>query len=141
MFVFLIAPLIWFAILALVLFAWVKGGQAERLGGAAVVASALVAFLIHRLLPDGIQPVALLADEAALAAAFLVLAMRFVSPWIGVAMILQAVQFSLHAFYLVVERPHDTLYKAVNNVNTIGVLLCILFGTMAVMRKRARAAK
>jgi hypothetical protein len=50
-------------------------------------------------------------------------------------MILQAVQFSLHAYYLVGERPHDRSYAIVNNIDTLGVLLCILVGTLLAWRQ------
>ncbi|MBI1686562.1 hypothetical protein [Caulobacter hibisci] len=132
---------IWIAIVALVAFAWAKGGRAERFGALAILLGALGVSATHVLLPRSAQPIILLIDDAALAVAFLMLAMRFVSPWLGVAMLLQAVQFSLHAYYLVVEKPHDYLYKSVNNINTVGVLLCVLFGTILAWRRSARAAK
>ena len=45
------------------------------------------------------------------------LVVRYASLWLGVTMMLQAVQFSLHAYYLVMERPHDLLHAWVNNLN------------------------
>jgi hypothetical protein len=137
----LIAVVIWGAIIALAVLAWAKGGKAERLAALAVVIGSVGVSAIHLLLPPAIQPVVLLIDDAALAVVFLLLAMRFVSAWLGVAMLLQAVQFSLHAYYLVAEKAHDNLYKMVNNINTIGVLACILLGTVLAWRKKARAAK
>jgi hypothetical protein len=56
-------------------------------------------------------------------------------------MLLQAIQFGLHAYYIVGELPHDRTYGLVNNLNSIGVLLCILFGIFASWRKQARAGK
>lgn len=137
----LLAYALWIAILALAVFAWAKGGKAERLAALAVVIGSVGVSVIHMLLPPAIQPVVLLVDDAALAVVFLLLAMRFVSAWLGVAMLLQAVQFSLHAYYLVADKGHDNLYKMVNNINTIGVMLCILFGTILAWRRKARAAK
>lgn len=55
-------------------------------------------------------------------------------------MLLQAMQFSLHAFYIVVEKAHDRLYSIVNNLDTIGVILCVLVGTLISWRRRAKAA-
>lgn len=136
-----ISATIWIAILSLVAFAWAKGGRPERQGALAVALGAVAVFVTHKFLPAPIQPFILLVVDAGLAAIFLLLAMRYVSPWLGVAMLLQAVQFSLHAYYLVVEKPHDYLYKSVNNINTIGVLLCVLFGTIAAWRRSAKAAK
>ena len=136
-----ISVAIWIAIVALAAFAWFKGGRPERLGAMSVVLGAVAVSATHLLLPRAVQPFVLVFVDAALAAAFLMLAMRFVSPWLGVAMLLQAVQFSLHAYYLVVEKPHDYLYKSVNNINTIGVLLCVLTGTVMAWRRNARAEK
>ena len=56
-------------------------------------------------------------------------------------MILQGAQFSLHAYYLVAERSFDRLYSIINNINTYGVILCILVGTLIAWRRRARAAQ
>ncbi|WP_244906776.1 hypothetical protein [Caulobacter flavus] len=111
------------------------------MGSLAVLLGALAVMITHKLAPEGVQSVVLLVIDAALAVAFLLLAMRFVSQWLGVAMLLQAVQFSLHAYYLVVEKPHDYLYRSVNNINTIGVLLAVLVGTLLAWRRNARAAK
>jgi len=133
--------LVWLLILAVAAFAWIKGGRPERLGGVYVVIAGLAAIVVHAVVPVEWQAVCLLADEALLAMAFLLLALRYTSVWLGGAMILQAVQFSLHAYYFVADRPHDRFYSTVNNIDTIGVLACILFGTVVAWRKRARAAK
>lgn len=136
-----ISAAIWIAIVSLVAFAWLKGSLPERMGSLAVLLGALAVLLTHRLFPEGAQAVVLLVIDAGLAVTFLMLAMRFVSPWLGAAMLLQAVQFSLHAYYLVVEKPHDYLYRSVNNINTIGVLVAVLVGTLLAWRRNARAAK
>ena len=73
--------------------------------------------------------------------AFLTLALRHASPWLGGAMLFQAIQFSLHAYYLVGELPRDFTYAVINNIDTIGVLACILVGALLAWRKRMRAAK
>ena len=54
---------------------------------------------------------------------------------------LQAIQFSLHAYYIVGDLPHDDTYRIVNNLNSAGVLVCILFGVVASWRKQLHAAK
>lgn len=56
-------------------------------------------------------------------------------------MILQAGQFSLHAWYLVGELPHDRFYAIANNLITAGILACILTGTIVVWTRRARTAQ
>lgn len=136
-----ISAAIWIAIFALSALAWVKGGRPERLGALAVILGALAVLATHAAAPTAAQPMILLVIDGGLAAAFLLLAMQFVSPWLGVAMLLQAIQFSLHAYYLVVEKAHDNLYKMVNNINTVGVMLCILAGTLLAWRQRRVGAR
>ena len=72
---------------------------------------------------------------------FLGLAVRFASFWLDSAMILQGVQFSLHAYYLIGEVPHDRTYFRVNNADTIGILLFIIVGAVMSWRKRERKAR
>jgi hypothetical protein len=136
-----IVQIVWLAILATFVFTVWKGGVAERAAAALVVAAALAAFAIHRLLPPEVHPIALLTGEFLLAAGFLVLAVRFTSLWLGAAMLLQAVQFSLHAWYLVAERPRDILYSVINNIDTVGILICILLGSVAAWRRREAATR
>jgi uncharacterized membrane protein YdjX (TVP38/TMEM64 family) len=71
----------------------------------------------------------------------LILAVRFASLWIGAAMILQAAQFSLHAYYLVMELPHDRLHAWINNTDDWGILIAILVGTVLAIRRRAALAR
>lgn len=116
------------------LFAWLKGGWPERLGGLANLAVALLVFILQRTAPPSSLAVSMLAVDGALGLMFLVLAVRFTSLWLGVAMLLQAAQFSLHAFYMVTGREFDNLFKAVNNLVSWGVLLAILVGTIVTWR-------
>jgi len=137
-----LAPIIgWTVLVAILVVAFLKGGLAERFGALLVLISAAAAMAIHVLAPRDLQPTLLLMDEAFLALGFLLLALRYTSVWLGGAMILQAVQFSLHAYYLVGELPRNRTYAIINNVDTIGVLACILVGTLLAWRKRTRAAK
>jgi len=135
----LIAPLLWLLTAATVLLAWLRGGAAERMGATMMLIGNLVVVTIHLLAPAGPQALALLMGEAALAVGFLLVAMRYLSPWLGLAMILQAIQFSLHAYYLVGEKPHDYLYRAINNFNTFAILLIILAATIMSARQRSKA--
>jgi len=137
---YLIAPLLWTLMAVTVLLAWRRGGGAERAGAIIMLIASIMVQLIHLILPVSLQAYALLIDEAALAAGFLLVALRYFSPWLGVAMILQAIQFSLHAYYLIGEKDHDDLYKIVNNVNTFAILLIILAATLLTWRRRADLA-
>jgi len=131
----------WAATLLVCGLAWAKGAAAERWGSAIILIGAVAAGLIQVLLPARPETIALLLSEGLYSLAFLILALRYASPWLGGAMILQAIQFSLHAYYLIGERAHDQTFNLVNNLNSIGVLICILFGVFASWRKQARAAR
>lgn len=137
-----LAPLMgWIATLLVCGLAWVRGGPAERWGSVIVLAGSVVYLLILLFLPPSSQSVVNLLCEGIYGFSFLMLAMRYASPWLGGAMLLQAIQFSLHAYYLVGERPHDYTYGLVNNLNSIGVLICILLGIAANWRRQASARK
>lgn len=130
----------WLVTLAVAGFAWWKGGHPERLGAILMVAAGVAVPIAHRALSASGASIALLTIDAGMAVGFLSLAIRYASLWLGAAMLLQAMQFSLHAFYIVMERAHDRLYSVVNNLDTIGILVCILTGTLIAWRRKARAA-
>jgi len=131
----------WALTLGVIALAWWRGGSPERLGALALLVAALVALTVNLVASPAARPILLLADEGVLGLVFLMLAFRHASAWLGVAMILQAIQFSLHAYYFVGELPHDRTYAIVNNLDTLGVLICILAGTLIAWRKRSRLAK
>ncbi len=127
-------------VIVLVLACW-KGSRAERLGVAIFLAGAIYAMVVYSFVPRSLVPTLLLLGEGAMGVGFLFLALRYMNAWLGVAMLLQAIQFSLHAYYLVGDLPRDRTFAMVNNLDSIGVLLCILVGTLLTWRKRAQAAK
>jgi hypothetical protein len=129
--------LLWAGLLVVVAFAWVKGQMPERLGSLSVIVGGLLAVLVHLVSPQGVVPTALLVLDGLLAAAFLFLAVCYGRAWLGVAMLLQGVQFSLHAYYFIGELRHDMTYSLVNNLVTIGILAAIVIGTIDAMRRRA----
>ncbi|MDG2523698.1 hypothetical protein P7B02_19390 [Caulobacter segnis] len=109
----------------------------ERLGSLSVIVGGLLAVLVHVVSPAGAVPTTLLVLDGVLAAAFLFLAVCYGRAWLGVAMLLQGVQFSLHAYYFVGDLGHDMTYSLVNNLVTIGILAAIVIGTIDAMRRRA----
>lgn len=134
-------PLIgWAVTLAVCGFAFWKGGPAERAGALLIVGAAAAVWVSHNLLPKGAAVSALLAIDAVMAVGFLVLAIRYASLWLGGAMLFQAAQFSLHAYYLVMEKPYDRLYSIINNIDTVGVLVCVLTGTLVAWRSASTKA-
>ncbi|WP_269716077.1 hypothetical protein [Caulobacter sp. NIBR2454] len=110
--------------------------MAERYGSLAILTGGVLAWAVHGLFPSGGVPTALLALDGILAVALLFLAMRYGRAWLGAAMLLQGIQFSLHAYYFVGEREHDLTYSLVNNLVTIAILVAIIVGTFGAMRRR-----
>jgi hypothetical protein len=131
----------WVATLTVCGLAWARGAAAERWGAFIVLVGTVVYPLIQLFLPPASQSVVYLLCEGIYGFSFLMLALRYASPWLGGAMLLQAIQFSLHAYYIIGERPHDRTYGLVNNLNSGGVLICILLGIAVTWRRRARAAR
>ena len=130
----------WITTLAVALLAWLRGGLPERYGSLLFVGAGLAVFISHVLLPASAEGLFLLAIDALMAVGFLALAIRYSSLWIGAAMLLQAGQFSLHAWYLVNALQRDRFYAVANNLVTVGILACILVGTLISWRRRAKAA-
>ncbi|WGM41229.1 hypothetical protein [Caulobacter sp. NIBR1757] len=128
--------IVWLAVLATFVFAVLKGGIAERFAATLVVIGALYAFGVGRLLDNEMRTLALLLGDFLLAMGFLTLAVRYASLWLGGAMLLQAVQFTLHAWYMLGERRPDMFHVIVNNADTVGILLCIVLGTATAWRRR-----
>lgn len=128
--------LLWVLVLAVCGFAYLRGGQAER-GGAILIAGAcLVTALVEGALLtlfDAVDQKSFLLvrliSGGGLALGFLILAVRFTHLWLGAAMILQASVFSLQAYYFVLDRPHDALYAASNNVAFTAILAALALGT------------
>lgn len=129
----------WLVLLGTCLYAWLKGAAPERLGAAFLLLATVAARAIDMGLPLDARQAPTLVGEGLLALGFLVLAIRYASLWLGGAMILQGMQFSLHAFYIVMEKPHDRLFAIVSNLVTLGIVLCILVGTTVTWRRRKAA--
>lgn len=118
--------------------AWLKGWWPERMGASAYLFATILLYILqHTIGLTGMSTV-LLSLDGLVGVVFLVLAVRYTSLWLGGAMLLQGVQFSLHAFYDVTHRPFDRLFAVVNNVVSWGVLACILAGTIAAWRGARR---
>lgn len=124
-------------IFSVCLFAIVKGGPAERRAGLIFAAGALGVELIHSFVPRDLQGGLLLATDGFVAGGLLLVALRYASAWLGGAMLLQGVQFSLHAYYLVTGAERGNTYALINNLDSGGVLLCMLIGSVIAWRKRA----
>lgn len=127
-------------IVAVAVFAWLKGGMPERIGAILNLAVAILFFVLQRVFDPAALATSLLVIDGLLGVGFLVLAIRYTSLWLGAAMLLQAAQFSLHAFYYVTAKPFDLLFMVVNNLVSWGILISILTGVGAHWLNTRRAA-
>ncbi len=137
----LVLLVFWTCLVGIVVFAWWRGGAPERIAATAVLVGAVVVELIHVVIPKAAQPAALLLTEGMLALTFLLSALRYVRTWLGIAMVLEGIQFSLHAYFFVANERHNYFYSLVNNLITIGVLLCLGVGAFLAGRKRTVVGK
>ena len=126
----------WLLIAGVCFSAWRWGEKAERMG-ALLILGVSISFALADRLPDrDLTRGAYLLLDGALALGLLILALKFARAWVGVALLLQAVQFSLHAYYLVAGRRYDNVYAMVNNLVSLGVLLSLAAGTALVWIRR-----
>lgn len=116
-----------------------KGGPAERTGAAVILGTYVLGELSARFLPAGWAPILNLCGDGLTALGLLALTVRFASLWLGGAMLFYAAQFTLHSYYFVANRPDDRFHAVVNNLNVMGVILCLAVGTAVAWRKRVRA--
>ena len=122
-------------------FAWLRGTWVERAGVGLNVGAAILVFLAQAFWIVPGLPSALLTIDGVFALGFLALAVRYASLWLGGALIFQGLQFGLHAYYLVMARPLDLFHARANNIDTYGVIACLVIGAEAAGRRRSRMAR
>ena len=121
--------------------AW-KGDDAARIAAAINFLNAVALPLIRQAMQTPNEGEVLqLAGDFVWAVGLLILVVRYASLWLGLTMMLQAVQFSLHAYYLVMELPHDLLHAWVNNLDEVGISICIAVGVVSAIRRRMALAQ
>jgi hypothetical protein len=123
------------AVVAAVFALW-RGDTAARIAGVVSALNALLLPASRIFLQQHVGEVVQLAVDFVWAIGLLILVVRFAYRWLGVTMLLQAVQFSLHAYYLVMERAPDHLHAWINNLDTLGISLSIIAGTVLAWRRR-----
>lgn len=119
-------------------FALVKGGTAERIGAGVILANTLAAMINQTILHNQLVD---LAIDGVTALILLAVAVRYASFWQGAVMLLYAMQFGLHAFYFVLERPHDMLHVIINNLIFFTISVCLAAGTGLAWRRRRSLAR
>ena len=122
-------------------FAFWKGGAAERLAAGVVIVNVAIGYLTKQFMPES-ESVIRLANDGVAALALLAITVRFGAPWMGGAMLFYAAQFALHSYDLVMQRTAFDYFGAlVNNINWNGVVWCLILGTASAWRARVRRAK
>jgi signal transduction histidine kinase len=121
-------------------FAIWKGDAAVRWAAVTQIGASYISLFNFVLGPEWNQTFEL-ATGLVSAVVYLLLAVRFANLWIGAAMLLQAAEFSLDAFYLVTDRPLDHLHAWVNNTCEWGIVLCILLGAVLAILRRMTLAR
>jgi hypothetical protein len=139
--VFLVYLLQTFGAFAICLFALWKGGLPERFGGGLLICSIVLTRIATTFASDAADPIIRLISDGLTALGLLVVALAYGSLWIGGVMLLQAAQFTLHSYYFVTKHPIDRFHAVVNNVNLIGILLCLVLGALIAWRQRVVAAR
>jgi hypothetical protein len=138
---YLLYVLLQVAAVVTVAFALWKGDWATRAAAVAYAVLNTATFVIRPRVGDVSSETILLALDFACAVTFLLLAVRYANLWLGAAMIFQAAQFSLHAYYLVMELPHDLMHAWINNADDWGILVSICVGTALAIRRRTTLAR
>jgi hypothetical protein len=126
-------------------FAWWKGGRPERLGTLVLVATWIGADVARALSGQMVPTITLLVTDALTSAAFLYIAIRYSSLWLGAAMMFRAIGFAMHATQLSdsdAPRWHGwIIYLLINNILAYLVLLSLAGGTVATILRRRRLAR
>jgi|HubBroStandDraft_5_1064220.scaffolds.fasta_scaffold179431_1 hypothetical protein len=118
-----------------------KGDRATRAAAIAFAILDVATSIIRPRVGDVSSETILLVIDFFCAVTFLLLAVRYASLWLGAAMIFQAAQFSLHAYYLVMELPHDLLHAWINNLDDWGIMISIVAGVVLAIRRRQTLAR
>lgn len=128
--------------------AWFKGGRPER-SGAVLYASAWAGFdltiAISRSL--GVSSSANftillnLTSDMVVAVGLLIIALRYMSLWLGAAMWVQSLCFVVHSLMLDGDSAGQRVYLAITNVLSFAVLACLLTGTLASWRRRVSTVR
>ena len=126
-----------FAVLG-ALFAFWKGGRAERATAAVILINVAINESSKYLMPSG-DNVVRLVNDGLTAVVLLGVTVRYGAMWMGGVMLFYAAQFAMHSYYLVTERKiGDYAYALINNVNFSGTIWCLIIGTIVAWRARER---
>ena len=135
------SPIVIFLILltaVICLAAFWRGGSAERIGAGIILANLFIPIICSLFLPPGVNAIVQLVNDAVTALGLLAISVIYASPWMGAVMLLYGLQFALHSFYFVTERPHDRLHVVVNNLDFLAISICLGIGVVLAWRQHGR---
>jgi len=139
----IVSQLVLGILIAICVFAFAKGGPAERWGSTLVCLSWVCEYstslLLRALFSPHLQELTLLATDAALAVGLLVLALRFAKTWLGVAMLMQSAELALHGAAMADWGLQFHQYILFNNVINLGIILLLGGATATAWIQRAKA--
>lgn len=117
------------------LLAFARGGTPERIGAAAILLNLFAGMANEARSQD---PVIGLAIDAVTALALLPVVLRYPRAWLGVVMLLYGLEFSLHAYYAVMNKPRDLLHVQMNNIDFLSINICLAIGSGMAWRRRLK---
>jgi hypothetical protein len=133
-----IAALVMVAICAL---AFLKGGPPERAAALVVLLTWLGLLVGQRLTGELVPEIPFLLSDIVPAIGFLALAVRYGSIWLGVAMMLEAALFFLHATHMSEEQQKAYAYLVAVNLLSVCVLALLGGATVAASWRRWRTRR
>lgn len=129
-------------LLGVVAFAIWRGGPAERNGAIMVAVAWIGAGVAQVFIPHIALIYVLLVADTLLALGFLLLAIRYSSRWLAVAMLLQGASLGFQAVKLMdlVDLKLRGTFLIAVNLLSLGILGALLGGTLSTMRRRRQEA-
>ena len=126
-------------LVAVCIFAWFKGAPAERYGSLLILVLNIVADIALALAFPRFPGLILASLDFILAAGLLILAIRFSSVWLGVAMLLQSISLCSHAFLFDGFGLGPNQRVELNNIISGLMLACIVVASAISWRTKSRA--
>jgi len=126
------------------IFAIAKGDTPTRWGGGIRLSVQVLEFLaqwaLQTFLPHQNIWVAVddLANTAIVSFGFLYLALRYASPWLAGAMVIQGTAFYTSRMFLDVNPGDHMIYALQENLIAIGVAVCLFTATLSAIRNRQK---
>lgn len=126
-------------VLLVCLFAWSRGGPPERYGAFIYTLSVVASVAVQAAVGLEFPAAQVLGTDFAVAVGFLVLAVRYNSLWLGMAMMLKGVQLALHAIHLTdgsdLWIAGFNLYAVALNLITLALLGVFVAATLSHQRR------